>query len=65
MTVPATSVPSERVFSAAGLVVNRLRSRLSPEHVDMLFFLRKNDNKCDTYVHEDSGDDGEVDDISH
>ena len=31
----------------------------------MLLFLRKNDNKCDTYLHEDSGDDGEVDDISH
>ena len=25
----------QRVFSTAGLIVNRLRTRLSPEHVDM------------------------------
>lgn len=61
MCVPATSVPSERVFSAAGLVVNRLRSRLSPEHVDMLLFLRKNDYNCDTYLDEDNSDDEETD----
>lgn len=42
LPVPATSVPSERVFSAAGLIVNRLRTRLHPEHVDMLIFLNKN-----------------------
>ncbi|XP_055035972.2 E3 SUMO-protein ligase ZBED1-like [Misgurnus anguillicaudatus] len=42
LCVPATSVPAERVFSAAGLIVNRLRCRLSPEHVDMLVFLNKN-----------------------
>uniref|UniRef100_H3AF17 HAT C-terminal dimerisation domain-containing protein n=1 Tax=Latimeria chalumnae TaxID=7897 RepID=H3AF17_LATCH len=41
LCIPATSVPAERVFSAVGLV-NRLRSRLSPEHVDMLIFLNKN-----------------------
>jgi len=61
MCVPATSVPAERVFSAAGLVVNRLRSRLSPEHVDMLLFLRKNDYNCDTYLDEDNSDDEETD----
>lgn len=42
LCVPATSVPSERVFSAAGLILNRLRSRLHPDHVDMLIFLNKN-----------------------
>lgn len=43
LCIPGTSVPSERVFSAAGLVVNRLRTRLTPEHVDMLVFLNKNE----------------------
>ncbi|KAL2083718.1 hypothetical protein ACEWY4_021491 [Coilia grayii] len=42
LCIPGTSVPSERVFSTAGLVVNRLLTQLTPEHVDMLVFLNKN-----------------------
>ncbi|XP_075753123.1 chromodomain-helicase-DNA-binding protein 2 isoform X4 [Pelodiscus sinensis] len=42
LCIPGTSVPAERVFSSAGLTINRLRSRLTPEHVDMLIFLNKN-----------------------
>ncbi|KAL3048788.1 hypothetical protein OYC64_008294 [Pagothenia borchgrevinki] len=42
LCVPATSVPSERVFSAAGLILNRLRSCLHPDHVDQLIFLNNN-----------------------
>ena len=49
LSVPATSVPAERVFSTAGLVVNRLRARLTSEHVDMLVFLRKNYHNYDSY----------------
>ena len=40
LCVPATSVLSEKIF-AAGLIVNNLRSSLSPENVDMLV-LNKN-----------------------
>ena len=40
--IPATSVPSERVFSTAGDIVNAQRATLSQENVDMLIFLKKN-----------------------
>ena len=39
--VPATSTPSERIFSCAGIIANRLRSSLNPEHLNMLVFLNK------------------------
>ena len=42
LSVPGTSVPSERVFSTAGDIVSACRSRLAPENVDMLVFLQKN-----------------------
>lgn len=40
--VPGTSVPSERVFSITGMLVNKQRSSLHPDNVDMLTFLNKN-----------------------
>ena len=42
LCIPATSVPSERVFSTAGDIVCAQRSLITPEHVDMLVFLKKN-----------------------
>ena len=42
LAVPATSTPSERVFSAAVNIVTKKRSALSPENVDALIFLNKN-----------------------
>ena len=42
LCVPASSVSSERVFSLAGELVNKKRSRLSPSNINMLIFLNKN-----------------------
>ncbi len=42
LCMPATLVPAKRVFSSAGIIVNRLRSRVSPDHDDMLISLNKN-----------------------
>lgn len=42
LCVPATSVPSERVFSTAGDILTAQRASLDSEKVDMLIFLKKN-----------------------
>ena len=42
LCIPASSVPSERVFSAAGLLVSKLRASLSPTNIDAAIFLNKN-----------------------
>lgn len=42
LCTPATSVPSERIFSKAGIVVSDRRSRIKPKNVDMLIFLNQN-----------------------
>ena len=42
LCIPATSVSSERVFSAAGLLVSKLRASLSSSNIDAAVFLNKN-----------------------
>jgi len=39
--IPATSVPSERIFSKAGQILCARRNRL-PDNLDTLIFLSKN-----------------------
>lgn len=45
LCVPATSTPSERVFSAAGHLISKKRAMLKPENVDMMLFLHCNYQK--------------------
>ena len=42
LCIPATSAAAERIFSTAGLTVNKLRFSLNPDTVDALIFLNKN-----------------------
>ncbi|WBR14527.1 hAT family C-terminal dimerization region domain-containing protein [Pandoravirus kuranda] len=42
LSITATSVPSERVFSKSGWIVNKRRCTLSDEHVSLLVFLSCN-----------------------
>lgn len=42
LAIPATSAPSERNFSAAGQIVNKLRTKLNPKNVEDLLVLRSN-----------------------
>jgi hypothetical protein len=40
--IPATSAPSERVFSAASNIINKKRARLTPSNASLLMFSRGN-----------------------
>ena len=42
LTISATSVPSERLFSSAGDLILEKRSCLKPKNVSMLLFLHEN-----------------------
>lgn len=42
LSMPGTSVPSERLFSKAGELVSAKRSRIKPKNIDMFLFTNKN-----------------------
>lgn len=42
LCIPATSTPSERLFSIAGQTLNKRRSALKPEKLDKLLFIKYN-----------------------
>ena len=46
LCVTATSVPSEQVFSACGVLVSKLRCALSPNTIDAIIFINKNFFLC-------------------
>ena len=41
---PPTSVPSERLFSGAGILYEGRRNKLTAEHAEMLLFIKNNMN---------------------
>uniref|UniRef100_A0A2A4J3N7 BED-type domain-containing protein n=2 Tax=Heliothis virescens TaxID=7102 RepID=A0A2A4J3N7_HELVI len=45
LTIPPTSVEPERIFSSAGLICNKIRSRLGDVTLDALIFLRTHYNE--------------------
>ena len=42
LSIPSTSVSSERIFSTAGNLITKKRTALKPELVNKLIFLKKN-----------------------
>lgn len=49
LAIPATSVPSERLFSDAGNQISAKRTRLGSKIVGEMLFLKKNENYIDIF----------------
>uniref|UniRef100_A0AAV2JGN2 HAT C-terminal dimerisation domain-containing protein n=1 Tax=Knipowitschia caucasica TaxID=637954 RepID=A0AAV2JGN2_KNICA len=59
LAIPATSSPSERIFSLAGNTITRQRASLHPAHVDELIFLHENTKSKTKKVTEEEERDSE------
>lgn len=59
LAVPATSTPSERVFSLAGNTITRQRASLHPAHVDALVLLNANQEHKNRIIKEEDFDDSD------
>ena len=42
LSIPATSVPAERIFSLAGFIVNKRRAQLKADKVNKLIYVNRN-----------------------
>ena len=64
---PATSVPAERIFSLAGFVVRKKRTKLLPKHVNQQIFLAKTKDhiphNCTVYSHIPDENVSDTDDV--
>jgi hAT family C-terminal dimerisation region len=49
LCIPATSAPSERVFSAAGLTIAKTRASLHPDNASDLMFLHNSWSNAEKY----------------
>ncbi|KYN50374.1 hypothetical protein ALC57_00011, partial [Trachymyrmex cornetzi] len=54
LCTPATSTPSERVFSIAGLLINNKRSSVCPSTVNKVIFIHDNYELCKQICDADS-----------
>lgn len=48
--IPATSTPSERNFSVAGIIVNQKRTQISPDNLDKVLFMHNNYDHLKDFV---------------
>lgn len=49
LSIPATSVPSERLVSTAGNYISAKRTQLSPDLVNQVLFFKKNSEHFDIF----------------
>jgi len=50
LSMPATSTPSERIFSAAGRIIEKHRTQLAPDTVDNLLVIHSACKVCRVYA---------------